>query len=49
MFNKLHLEIPALNLNTNECLKLLYDLMNSSFAVDTKLNCKLVQDALGLR
>ena len=37
LFNKLNLKIPVLKPNTNECFKLLYELMNPSNVVDTKL------------
>ena len=30
LFNKLHLKIPVLQLNINECFKLFYDLMSHS-------------------
>ena len=36
LFNKLNLKTPVLKPNTNECFKLLYELMNPSSAVDTK-------------
>ena len=49
LFNKLNLKIPVLKPNTNECFKLLYELLNPSSAVDTKLICKFIHEALELR
>ena len=49
LFNKLNLKIPVLKLNTNECFKLFYELMNPSSAVDTKLIYKFIHEALELR
>ena len=46
---KLNLKIPVLKPNTNECFKLLYELMNPSNAVATKLTCKFIHKALELR
>ena len=40
--NKLNLKIPVLKTNTNE-------LINTSSAVDTKLICKFIHEALELR
>ena len=39
LFNKLNLKIPILKPNTNECFKLLYELMKPSSSVNTKLIC----------
>ena len=49
LFNKLNLKIPVLKPNTNECFKLLYELMNPSSAVNTKLICKFIHEVLELR
>ena len=49
LFNKLHLKIPVVKLNTNECFKLIYDLMNPRSAVCTELICNFIQEALELR
>ena len=46
LFNKLNLKIPVLKPNTTECFKSLYELMNPSSAVDTKLICKFIHEAL---
>ena len=49
LFNKLNLKIPVLKPDTNDCFKLLYELMNPSSAVNTKLICKFIHEALELR
>ena len=49
LFNKLHLKIRVLKPNTNEFFKLFYELMNPSSAVDTKLICKFIHEALEIR
>ena len=41
-----NLKKPVLKPNTNECFQLLYELMNPSSAVDTKLICKFIHEAL---
>ena len=43
------IKISELKLNTDECLKLFSNLMNLSSAVDIKLICKFIQEALELR
>ena len=35
--------------NTNECFNLFYELINPNSAVDTKLTCKFIHEALELR
>ena len=49
LFNELNLKIPVRKPNTNEYFKLLYELMNPNSAVNTKLICKFIHEALELR
>ena len=49
LLNKLHLKTPVLKPNTNECFKIVYEFMNPSSAVDTKLISKFIHEASELR